>query len=75
MEIFLVSALAKLGATITTYPLLLIKQRLQSAGRHTHKDRQYSGTADAVQRIWKTEGEIKPLSLCKQAIAWNGMLR
>ena len=58
MEIFLVSALAKLGATVCTYPLLLIKQRLQSAGKHTHKDRQYSGTTDAVRRIWKTEGTV-----------------
>ena len=56
LEVFLVSALAKFGATIATYPLLLVKQRLQSAGRHTHVDRQYSGTVDAVQRIWKSEG-------------------
>lgn len=57
LEIFLVSALAKLGATIVTYPLLLIKQRLQSAGKHTHADRKYTSTADAVRRIWQNEGE------------------
>ena len=55
-EVFAASAVAKLGATLATYPLLLVKQRLQSAGRHTHEDRVYSGTLDAVQRIWKTEG-------------------
>ena len=52
------SALAKFGATIATYPLLLVKQRLQSAGRHTHVTRQYSGTLDAVRRIWKSEGAV-----------------
>ena len=57
-EVFAASAVAKLGATLATYPLLLVKQRLQSAGRHTHEDRVYSGTLDAVRRIWKTEGEL-----------------
>ena len=57
-EIFAVSAVAKLGATLATYPLLLVKQRLQSAGRHTHAERQYSGTVDAVRRIWRTEGTL-----------------
>ena len=101
-EVFAISAVAKLGATLVTYPLLLVKQRLQaclsaaleaaqgakqayacvweptvcwtlhalacwlseltgqsvvqSAGRHTHEDRVYSGTIDAVRRIWRTEG-------------------
>lgn len=53
---FLLSAAAKLGATVVTYPLLLVKARLQSAGKHTADDRRYTGTADAIERIWKTEG-------------------
>ncbi len=57
LQVFAVSALAKLGATVCTYPLLLVKARLQSAGKHSQLDRQYTGTADAIQRIWKTEGE------------------
>ncbi|KAK9814416.1 hypothetical protein WJX72_005617 [[Myrmecia] bisecta] len=56
LEVFAMSALAKLGATMVTYPLLLVKARLQSAGKHTHQDRQYAGTLDALQRIWSTEG-------------------
>ena len=56
LDVFLTSALAKLGATIVTYPLQLIKARQMSAGRHTHKDRQYSGTVNAILRIWKHEG-------------------
>lgn len=55
-QVFAVSALAKLGATVCTYPLLLVKARLQSAGKHSQLDRQYTGTADAIHRIWKTEG-------------------
>ena len=55
-DVFLLSAAAKLGATVVTYPLLLVKARLQSAGKHTAEDRRYDGTLDALQRIWKTEG-------------------
>ncbi len=53
---FWLSALAKLGATVVTYPLLLVKARLQSAGKHTSQDRRYTGTLDAIDRIWKSEG-------------------
>ena len=54
--IFAVSAAAKLGATVVTYPILLIKARLQSAGAHTAADRVYAGTADAVARVWAEGG-------------------
>lgn len=60
---FGVSALAKLGATVCTYPLLLVKARLQSAGKHSQLDRQYTGTADAIHRIWRTEGTPLPAFL------------
>ena len=53
---FFLSAAAKLGATVVTYPLLLVKARLQSAGKHTSSDRKYSGTVDAIERIYRTEG-------------------
>ena len=55
-DVFLLSALAKLGATVVTYPLLLVKARLQSAGKHTSQDRRYTGTIDAIEKIYKTEG-------------------
>lgn len=55
-EFFVMSALAKLGATILTYPILLVKSRLQAASKHTHADLQYSGTYDALKRIWHKEG-------------------
>ena len=55
-EFFVMSALAKLGATILTYPILLVKQRLQAASKHTHADLKYSGTYDAIRTIWQKEG-------------------
>ncbi len=57
-EFFVMSALAKLGATILTYPILLVKSRLQAASKHTHADLQYSGTYDALKRIWQKEGQL-----------------
>jgi len=54
--VFAVSAASKLGATVVTYPILLVKARLQAAGAHTSADRVYTGTADAVQRIWSEGG-------------------
>ena len=55
-DVFWLSALAKLGATVVTYPLLLVKARLMSSGKHTSEERRYTGTLDALKRIWKTEG-------------------
>lgn len=55
-EFFVMSALAKLGATVLTYPILLVKQRLQAASKHTHADLKYAGTYDAVTTIWQKEG-------------------
>lgn len=55
-EFFLMSAIAKLGATILTYPILLVKSRLMAASKHTHADLQYNGTYDALRRIYRKEG-------------------
>ncbi|BDA49053.1 Peroxisomal membrane protein PMP34 [Coccomyxa sp. Obi] len=57
-DVFWLSAVAKLGATVVTYPLLLVKARLMSSGKHTSEDRRYTGTLDALERIWKTEGPL-----------------
>ncbi len=62
-DVFFLSALAKLGATVVTYPLLLVKSRLMSAGKHTSSDRKYTGTVDAIERIYKTEGDLCQLFL------------
>ena len=59
-EFFLISAVAKLGATVLTYPLLVVKSRLQAANKDTHVDLKYTGAVDAVTRIWKHEGEQLP---------------
>ena len=56
-DVFFLSAAAKLGATVVTYPLLLVKARLMSAGKETSQDRKYTGTVDAIERIYKTEGD------------------
>ncbi|XP_059628030.1 peroxisomal nicotinamide adenine dinucleotide carrier-like [Cornus florida] len=56
-EIFLLGALAKLGATVVTYPLLVVKSRLQAkqliGGDKRH---QYKGTFDAIMKMIHYEG-------------------
>eukprot|EP01025_Chloroclados_australasicus_P003888 TRINITY_DN10928_c0_g2_i1.p1 TRINITY_DN10928_c0_g2~~TRINITY_DN10928_c0_g2_i1.p1 ORF type:complete len:319 (-),score=26.44 TRINITY_DN10928_c0_g2_i1:217-1173(-) len=55
-EIFFLSGFAKLGSTIVTYPMLLVKQRLQAARKQDTSMTQYSGSADAILKILKQEG-------------------
>ncbi|KAL6980657.1 hypothetical protein U1Q18_022294 [Sarracenia purpurea var. burkii] len=57
MEIFLFGALAKLGATVITYPLLVVKSRLQ-AKQVTGGDKRhhYKGTLDAIMKMIQYEG-------------------
>ncbi|CAM8958309.1 unnamed protein product [Rhodiola kirilowii] len=56
-EIFLIGALAKLGATLVTYPLLVVKSRLQ-AKQVTGGDKRhhYEGTLDAIMKMIRYEG-------------------
>lgn len=57
LEIFLLGAVAKLGATVVTYPLLVVKARLQAkqvlGGDKRH---QYKGTFDAILKMMNHEG-------------------
>jgi adenine nucleotide transporter 17 len=56
-EVFLFGAIAKLGATVATYPLLVVKSRLQAKqeiGRD--KSSQYTGTLDAIVKMVQYEG-------------------
>ncbi|KAJ8764043.1 hypothetical protein K2173_004934 [Erythroxylum novogranatense] len=57
LEIFLLGAMAKLGATVLTYPLLVVKARLQ-AKQHTTGDKRhnYKGTLDAILKMIHYEG-------------------
>ncbi|KAJ0259496.1 Peroxisomal nicotinamide adenine dinucleotide carrier [Hirschfeldia incana] len=56
-ETFLLGAVAKLGATVTTYPLLVVKSRLQAKQVTTGDIRhQYKGTLDAILKMIKYEG-------------------
>ncbi|KAA8534107.1 hypothetical protein F0562_031700 [Nyssa sinensis] len=57
LEIFLLGALAKLGATVVTYPLLVVKSRLQ-AKQVTGGDKRhhYKGTFDAILKMIRYEG-------------------
>ncbi|XP_058207204.1 peroxisomal nicotinamide adenine dinucleotide carrier isoform X2 [Rhododendron vialii] len=57
LEIFLLGALAKLGATVVTYPLLVVKARLQ-AKQVTGGDKRhhYKGTLDAITKMIHYEG-------------------
>lgn len=56
LDIFVLSALAKIGATLVTYPLLVVKNRLQAINRHTEAEMQYTGVVDAVRRMLADEG-------------------
>mmetsp|Transcript_6466 Transcript_6466/g.18649 ORF Transcript_6466/g.18649 Transcript_6466/m.18649 type:complete len:335 (+) Transcript_6466:204-1208(+) len=55
-QIFGIGAVAKLGATVMTYPLLLVKSRLMSASATTEAAMRYSGTWDALTRILHEDG-------------------
>ncbi|KAG2434409.1 hypothetical protein HYH02_012421 [Chlamydomonas schloesseri] len=55
-DVFLLTALAKLGATLVTYPMLLIKSRLQAMNSSTAREARYSGVLDAVVAILRREG-------------------
>ncbi|XP_044982344.1 peroxisomal nicotinamide adenine dinucleotide carrier-like [Hordeum vulgare subsp. vulgare] len=57
MEVFLLGAIAKLGATVVTYPLLVVKSRLQAKqeiGRNAAS--RYTGTLDAILKMIRYEG-------------------
>ncbi|KAF5453641.1 hypothetical protein F2P56_028532 [Juglans regia] len=57
LEIFLLGALAKLGATVVTYPLLVVKSRLQAKQVSTgDKRHHYKGTSDAILKMIRYEG-------------------
>ncbi|OVA17657.1 Mitochondrial substrate/solute carrier [Macleaya cordata] len=57
LEVFLLGAVAKLGATVVTYPLLVVKSRLQ-AKQVTGGDKKlhYKGTLDAIMKMIRYEG-------------------
>lgn len=57
LEVFLLGALAKFGATISTYPLLVVKSRLQAKQEISGNILlQYSGTFDAITKMVRYEG-------------------
>jgi adenine nucleotide transporter 17 len=54
-DVFLLTAVAKLGSTLVTYPLLLIKSRLQAASK-SDTVTQYTGVTHALRMILREEG-------------------
>ncbi|XAR64314.1 hypothetical protein NMG60_11024600 [Bertholletia excelsa] len=57
IEVFLLGALAKLGATVSTYPLLVVKSRLQAKQEiGGNISLRYSGTLDAIMKMICYEG-------------------
>eukprot|EP00201_Polytomella_parva_P006117 CAMPEP_0175079942 /NCGR_PEP_ID=MMETSP0052_2-20121109/25175_1 /TAXON_ID=51329 ORGANISM="Polytomella parva, Strain SAG 63-3" /NCGR_SAMPLE_ID=MMETSP0052_2 /ASSEMBLY_ACC=CAM_ASM_000194 /LENGTH=345 /DNA_ID=CAMNT_0016350473 /DNA_START=68 /DNA_END=1105 /DNA_ORIENTATION=- len=52
-EVFLASALAKIGATFATYPLIVVKSRLQASGKSSGKS---VSTGSILANTWRTEG-------------------
>uniref|UniRef100_A0A7I4EMV7 Uncharacterized protein n=2 Tax=Physcomitrium patens TaxID=3218 RepID=A0A7I4EMV7_PHYPA len=56
-EVFLLGAVAKLGATVVTYPLSVVKSRLQAKqDGGGHASLQYAGTLDAITKMVRFEG-------------------
>jgi adenine nucleotide transporter 17 len=55
-DVFVLTAMAKCGATLLTYPMLLVKSRLQAMNKRTEEGAQYAGVRDAVARILQAEG-------------------
>ena len=65
LEVFVAASLAKMGATVLTYPVLLVKTRLQASGSRGGKKPKttfareapsYDGAFDALRRIAREEG-------------------
>lgn len=57
LEVFVLGAFAKLGATVTTYPLLVVKSRLQAKQEiGGNISLRYSGTLDAIIKMTRHEG-------------------
>lgn len=57
LEVFLLGALAKLGATVSTYPLLVVKSRLQAKQEiGGNISLRYTGTFDAIIKMIRYEG-------------------
>lgn len=57
IEVFLLGAVAKLGATLVTYPLLVVKARLQAKQMiDDDKRHRYKGTFDAITKMMHYEG-------------------
>ncbi|XP_027090918.1 peroxisomal nicotinamide adenine dinucleotide carrier-like isoform X5 [Coffea eugenioides] len=57
LEAFLLGALAKLGATVSTYPLLVVKSRLQAKQEiGGNISQRYTGTVDAILKMIRHEG-------------------
>ncbi|WOL19510.1 peroxisomal nicotinamide adenine dinucleotide carrier-like [Canna indica] len=57
LEVFFLGALAKLGATVATYPLLVVKSRLQAKQEIGNNVMlRYTGTLDAIVKMIRYEG-------------------
>lgn len=57
MHIFFLGAIAKVGATIATFPLVLAKTRLQSITKSDREHgRAYTNLLDFIVQTWKHEG-------------------
>lgn len=57
VEVFTLGAIAKLGATVVTYPLLVVKSRLQAKQvSRGEMGVQYAGTLDVILKMVRYEG-------------------
>ena len=55
-EVFFLSALAKIGATLVTYPLLVVKSRIQTRNKNSGQGQADAGVLDTIRQILEREG-------------------
>jgi len=55
VQVFILGALAKIIATVMTYPYIVVKSRLQASGKDGPQEK-YTGTLDCIQKIFRFEG-------------------
>eukprot|EP01061_Rhynchopus_euleeides_P019357 TRINITY_DN317_c1_g4_i2.p1 TRINITY_DN317_c1_g4~~TRINITY_DN317_c1_g4_i2.p1 ORF type:complete len:417 (+),score=138.56 TRINITY_DN317_c1_g4_i2:188-1252(+) len=73
LEIFFLSALAKICSTLCTYPYIMAKTTLQSQVRSDDPDTQYNTTLDCLKGVFRREGFVGLYSGLNSKI-WQSVL-
>lgn len=60
-EVFVLGALAKIGATVVTYPMIVVKSRLQAIGKHTADENRCGGCLEMAEKAALPACNARPL--------------